>query len=577
MVSMSRNYYDQPGGNGSVWNTPLGSGATWNTNANDPEVQDMRHGGIINASNYLGVTVWTGKATDPLRSFTMPNGSTIQIHVPAAAYSGGGGDNNMDLMDPVSHFGSLYHVDPTGAKITEVDNATSDSFGEDQETGLNGFDTAAGDINGYDLSQIAAGGHIQHMLRYATSAIYLMNDAIHDNTLGPNSWPQLKEDGQSGINVYTGHLPAGTTIGIPMSTPMPNGLSKGGQEIWWTLQHYGALFRDQAGGGIHFTANQTTDGSAIVNQMRTDLPKIVQYLAPLTNQHVGGTSFVSSPVNGPGSRVDAGPPPLAGTAPPPIMPSPDNTIVLAGSTAFITDAAGNKWTITGGAQVAVNGVIDQTTNRVTELAYEKGLVWQENTDKLWWSKSSPASPWGPTAAGTSVSPVPGPTTNPTGATITVQPAGGPSVMINGDTPGTTTAGGDTFVLTAPGVVKATLGASAGTILFAKTSQVSLTEGAGNTVIRAQAGNNTWTAGQGTLRVIGGTRQDSFVYHAGNGRLTVDDFSTAQGDTLSIDSSLKGSMKSASDGSGGTLLSFASGGGVDLKAITADPAGFIHWT
>ena len=181
-----------------------------------------------------------------------------------------------------------------------------------------------------------------------------------------------------------------------------------------------------------------------------------------------------------------------------------------------------------------------------------------------------------TSASTAASNPP-PTPETTGAAITVYPAGEPAVIISAGNLTTTSTGGDTFVLTAPGVIQATLGATAGHILFAETSQINLTEGSGNTVVRAQAGTNTWTAGAGTLSVIAGSGQDSFIYHAGNGRLTIDDFVTAQGDTLSIDSGLKASMKAASDGSGGTLLTFASGGGVDLKGITANPTSLIHWT
>ncbi|MBN8905966.1 MAG: hypothetical protein J0H99_04925, partial [Rhodospirillales bacterium] len=115
----------------------------------------------------------------------------------------------------------------------------------------------------------------------------------------------------------------------------------------------------------------------------------------------------------------------APTATPKPVASPDNTVVKAGSTTAITDASGNKWTITSGGQVAVNGVVDATTARVTVLAYEKGLVWQENADNLWWSKSKPTYAWGP-AAGTSTSPIPptstpaptpAPTSAPTGAIV----------------------------------------------------------------------------------------------------------------------------------------------------------------
>lgn len=92
------------------------------------------------------------------------------------------------------------------------------------------------------------------------------------------------------------------------------------------------------------------------------------------------------------------------------MVSANNTVLTGSSTggAFphsITDAAGNVWTITLGGQVAVNGVVDPTTARVTALAYENGVIWQENADQLWWSKTNPSARWSPTY-GTSRSPIP---------------------------------------------------------------------------------------------------------------------------------------------------------------------------
>jgi hypothetical protein len=86
-------------------------------------------------------------------------------------------------------------------------------------------------------------------------------------------------------------------------------------------------------------------------------------------------------------------------------PSADNTVVN-GTAAGIIDAAGNVWSITAGGQVAVNGAVDTGTSSVIELAYEKGMVWQENASNLWWSKSAPTDQWGP-SAGTAASPVPG--------------------------------------------------------------------------------------------------------------------------------------------------------------------------
>jgi hypothetical protein len=95
------------------------------------------------------------------------------------------------------------------------------------------------------------------------------------------------------------------------------------------------------------------------------------------------------------------------TVPVPVNSSPNNTLLNAtgGNTSLaITDASGNTWAIVNG-QVAVNGVVDETTANVTHLAYANGVVWQENTSDLWWSKPSPAASWDP-PYGTSVVPVP---------------------------------------------------------------------------------------------------------------------------------------------------------------------------
>ena len=122
--------------------------------------------------------------------------------------------------------------------------------------------------------------------------------------------------------------------------------------------------------------------------------------------------------------------------------SPDNTVVPAGSTAAITDASGNQWTITAGGQVAVNGVADATTNGVIELAYENGLIWQENSADLWWSERSPGAGWEP-PGGTATSPVPAaaPTASPDN---TVVPAGSTAAI--------TDASGNQWTITAGGQV-----------------------------------------------------------------------------------------------------------------------------
>src|ERR1700742_1139409 len=108
----------------------------------------------------------------------------------------------------------------------------------------------------------------------------------------------------------------------------------------------------------------------------------------------------------PGSR-----PPTPTPTPTP-TPSPNDTVVK-GTAGSITDARGNKWTITAGGQVAVNGVADTTTKGVVELAYVNGTIWQENNSNLWWGETKPNASWAPTM-GTATSPLPAvPTPTPT--------------------------------------------------------------------------------------------------------------------------------------------------------------------
>jgi hypothetical protein len=163
------------------------------------------------------------------------------------------------------------------------------------------------------------------------------------------------------------------------------------------------------------------------------------------------------------------------------------------------------------------------------------------------------------------------------ASITVTPSGGNPTTIAANAAGSFNVSGDTIVLPASGVATVGAGSEAGTIQFIGLSQISFTEGAANTVVTANAGTNTWTAGAGTLEVRGGGGSDTYVYHQGNSRLTVDDFSAAKGDVLKVDSLLLASLTSVKDGTGGTLLTFASGGGIDLKGVATNVAASIHWS
>lgn len=368
-----RVYTCQPGTNNDVWNIPIGSGAIAGL-ATDPDTISARVGGFINPLNNFGSAIWdnysptsisatfVGIGADYERPGYVGQGTPFMVtaHVLPGSYPPGpwagigvlpaAGDNQYIFHDNTGvnagtewQFGPFIYADQanpfsasTGAgpfgSLTQnfggSEQLISDTYAQDWETGNANFTQAAGVIRNCDLTNPNATlipgtslPEIQHVLRYSHAASsYKANSSggtnfpSANNTLNPNSWPQLYEDYQDNAtnpgNFYTGNLIYGTQLYIPIGTTMPSGLSAAGQEIFWTLQHYGSIARDTADGGYHLTADQNVPSSWI-NDLGTDLPKLVALLVPMRNQHQGGQSFTTNPANGPGTRLDAGPPPLA--------------------------------------------------------------------------------------------------------------------------------------------------------------------------------------------------------------------------------------------------------------------------
>ncbi len=138
--------------------------------------------------------------------------------------------------------------------------------------------------------------------------------------------------------------------------------------------------------------------------------------------------------------------------------------------------------------------------------------------------------------------------------------------------GTYTVGADTFVLTSGNAATVTLGSGSSSIAFVGASSVKLTGGSGRATITADGGANTFTAGAGSLDVTGGPGKDAYVFHASSGALTMEDFSLSKGDTLTIDKSLKASLHQATDGMGGTMLTFgtSTSQSIDIRGLAALP-------
>jgi hypothetical protein len=246
------------------------------------------------------------------------------------------------------------------------------------------------------------------------------------------AWPQTQEDGFAlngiGGKVYSGTVPYGVTLGIPAGAVEPASVkaNAGADMLWHALREHGAMIRDSGGSGntVTFMADQYVNpNDPLLQGMKQYGAQIMAQVQILGNQgpnsvNGGGTPIVPlipNPNDLPAKAATAAKASVTTMSAEtkslvvPQTASPNNTTVYAGATTSIHDTAGNTWTINSSDQVVVNGAVDATTSGVTELAYVNGAVWQENANKLWWGKTSPDASWSP-SAGSSVSPLPSPTT-----------------------------------------------------------------------------------------------------------------------------------------------------------------------
>ena len=105
--------------------------------------------------------------------------------------------------------------------------------------------------------------------------------------------------------------------------------------------------------------------------------------------------------------------------------------------------------------------------------------------------------------------------------------------------------------------------------FATPQNLTITGGPGADTVTATAGTNTFIAGAGSMDITGGSGASDFILHAGSGTLAIEDFLAAKGDVLTVDKALQPSFKQASDGHGGTLLTFgANQGSIDLVGVAS---------
>ena len=271
------------------------------------------------------------------------------------------------------------------------------------------------------------------------------------------------------------------------------------------------------------------------------------------------------------TQAASAPPAITVTPPvttPPVTTPPvttTNPVLIKPGVGSFKDTAGNVYTVAANGDADENGNLMNGGSGTGALELAKGVIYgQDSASKTWytWNQTT----WTQAASAPPAPPAVSETGNHGSLTELLSQTGSYTV------------GGDTFVLTAGNAASVTLGTGTSQIKFIGASSITLTGGSGQATVTADAGSNKFVAGSGTLVVTGGGGKDAYVFHANGGLLKLEDFSIAKGDTLTVDKTLQGAMHQASDGQGGTMITFGAGAthGVDIHGLATMPTTSVHW-
>lgn len=149
----------------------------------------------------------------------------------------------------------------------------------------------------------------------------------------------------------------------------------------------GNTFAISSGGQI--LINGTADGST------SNVTELAYVAHVLWQENAAGNwySYLGTPGSYAGPTTTS---PLTGG--PTFTESGDRTIVTTVGP-IITDATGNTFAISSGAQILINGAVDPSTSNVIEMAYVSHVLWQQNSAGNWYNYlGAPGSYGGPTTS-----------------------------------------------------------------------------------------------------------------------------------------------------------------------------------
>jgi hypothetical protein len=267
----------------SPWNTRIGADAVF-SRGDDPITQDILAGHAVIHAGTWSMPIYIASAGDPfVRIHDEENTRDFRAQVPAGAQPDPMGDAHLFVVDPAHRFVmEMYRarILPDGNIVARrafrINLSGRGMFLHDgRYPGVRAMDASGfgGVLRNWEMRA----GHIDHALTFLLPPSRLKHGPV---------WPSSREDFW-GFRDYKGHVPIGTLIGIPPDVDVEKlGLSKGGLVLARALQRYGAYCDDSVGtDGIALSAEEASEGTPMIAEMRRDFPALHKYLRAIMNNH----------------------------------------------------------------------------------------------------------------------------------------------------------------------------------------------------------------------------------------------------------------------------------------------------
>lgn len=332
-----RQWWQNPGQDGSFWVQPFDRNASWITSGS--LLTTLRNGSNASPTGHLHLPDdyappwYVGGPSDPIVKVT-DGTKTIFVRVPLGAVLESPGDfaiGGADTTQPYllwnigqgtvmtdANGNVISSVQASGTTITGTLMCVEDGSGiifEDQINGQNGSNNSIGYFTEYELSQALADPNyvVQHMIPYALDASQMSNQ-------GP-IWP-LRVIDTSFPN--TGGVPQGLTIGIPQNAVYPSAKvgNRAFKLLWDNLQQFGWFFYNQSGNGCLSTSAypRSSATTTFATAMAAEMNAIMAYVCILQyTSGVAGAQYSLDTMKGKLPGVAASP---AYNPPPPLDYTP---------------------------------------------------------------------------------------------------------------------------------------------------------------------------------------------------------------------------------------------------------------